>query len=317
METHVNLICKICNNSLENKPFKIKEMHFGTFQMFDYFECVVCKCIQIVNVPKNMHEHYPEDYYSYSFLQKRKNAIVDILTSILKRELVKYYSGKLNLIGFMTSWFYKNPFPWLIGDLANFNARFLDVGSGTGKLLLSMQRSGFKKLTGIDPFLKQNINYDNGVVVLKQDIFRMEGIFDIIMLHHSFEHMESPLETLKKLRELLSPNGIVIIRIPIAGGYAWRKYRESWVQLDAPRHFFIHSVQSIELLSAKAGFKITNIIHDSSVLQFIGSEKYLRGIPLMSNKLVFNKNQLKSFQNEANRLNKIMDGDAACFYLER
>ncbi len=127
METHVNLICKICNNSLENKPFKIKEMHFGTFQMFDYFECVACKCIQIVNVPKNMHEHYPEDYYSYSFLPKRKNAIVDILTIILKRELVKYYSGKLNLIGFMTSWFYKNPFPWLIGDLANFNARFLEV----------------------------------------------------------------------------------------------------------------------------------------------------------------------------------------------
>jgi hypothetical protein len=59
------------------------------------------------------------------------------------------------------------------------------------------------------------------------------------------------------------------------------------------------------------------IKNDSSTLQFTGSEKYLRGISLMSDDLRFTDKQMRFFHKESIRLNKIMDGDAACFYLKK
>lgn len=317
MDTLSEFKCKICDNTKDNKWLKIKEMHFGTFDEFNYFECGVCKCIQIVNVPEDMNKHYPSNYYSYSFPSKGKNLFIKKLTKFIKSRLVIYYSDKFNAIGFFFSIFYNNPFPWLLKDMANFNTKILDVGTGAGRLLHSMQRSGFKNLTGIDPFLEKDLYYENGLQILKRDLFQVEDKFDFIMLHHSFEHMDRPFDIFKKLYDLLTENGIILVRIPVTGGYAWRKYRENWVQLDAPRHFFIHSVRSMQILSSSTGLKIVYIKNDSSTLQFTGSEKYLRGISLMSDDLRFTDKQMRFFHKESIRLNKIMDGDAACFYLKK
>jgi hypothetical protein len=55
-----------------------------------------------------------------------------------------------------------------------------------------------------------------------------------------------------------------------------------WVQLDAPRHFFLHSANSLGLLAGKVGMAVTETVYDSDELQFVGSEQYLKGIPLRS-----------------------------------
>ena len=309
--------CKICGNITGNIPFRVKEFQFGTFDEFNYFECCICKCIQINKIPKDLHQYYPANYYSYSTHQKKLNKLVEFLTLKIKKNLSKYYAGKFNLIGMCFSLFYKNPFPWLKKNIFDFHARILDVGAGAGRLLLSMQRSGFENLTGIDPFVENDINYKNGVSIYKKDIFNVVGEFDIIMLHHSFEHMDFPYETLEKTRSLLCKNGIIIIRMPVTGGYVWRKYREYWAQIDAPRHFFIHSLQSMQHLCKAAHLQISNIEYDSTIFQFTGSEKYLRSIPLNSEELPFTKKQIRNFRRETNRLNKIHDGDAACFYIRK
>jgi SAM-dependent methyltransferase len=316
MNNSQELKCRICKNTLNNNPLTLTELHVGTYEKFNYFECNECKCIQICAIPDNLSSFYPSNYYSFSFPKKSTNLIVQFLTKSIKKNLVKYYCGNFSLIGFIFSLFYSNPFPWLTKEILNFNSKILDVGTGAGRLLYSMQRSGFKNLTGIDPFIESDIIDHKGVNIYKKDVFQVQGKFDIIMLHHSFEHMDDPIQIIKKLKTLLSETGIIIIRIPTTGGYAWRKYRESWVQLDAPRHFYIHSIKSMQILAKNAELEIDQILFDSSILQFIGSEKYLLGIPLMSNKLEFSKKQIKQFKKEAQRLNKLNDGDAACFYLK-
>jgi hypothetical protein len=66
----------------------------------------------------------------------------------------------------------------------------------------------------------------------------------------------------------------------IVSSYAWEHYGVKWVQLDAPRHFSLHPVESIRLLAKKAGLKVVNITHNSTSFQFWGSEQYERDIPL-------------------------------------
>ncbi len=306
--------CKICGNRINNKYFVAQERMLGMFDEFEYFECSNCKCLQIKEIPKNIDRYYSENYYSF-----QQPVFPTELTGyrfFLKKSLAAYYAGMFNLTGFLLSKYYQNPFPWFKPNMINFDSKILDVGCGSGRMLLSMQRSGYRNLTGIDPFNKEDIFYNNAVTVYKRDIFQEKEQYDLVMLHHSFEHMDNPNQVLLRLRELIKPQGLLLIRIPVANSYAWRKYQTHWVQLDAPRHFFLHTIKSMHILADQCHLKIKDIEFDSNVLQFSGSEKYLRGMGFNENESIFSAKQIRMFEKEAKRLNQINDGDAACFYLQ-
>ena len=145
----------------------------------------------------------------------------------------------------------------------------------------------------------------------------MEGQYDLVMLHHSFEHMDSPKAILSWLGQLINSQGTIIIRIPVANCHAWRKYQTHWLQLDAPRHFFLHTIKSMTILAKECGLNLDSFEYESSAFQFTGSEKYLRDLGFTQDNSIFTKKQLKSFAKEANRLNLLNDGDSACFYFRR
>jgi len=312
---NVEHVCRICGNSTNNLSFIAKERMLGMNDEFDYFECSNCLCIQISEIPKNIDRYYPVNYYSY-----KEPVFASKLTGIryfLKKSLAGYSLGKFNLVGFILSQFYENPFTWLKPNVVSFKSKILDVGSGTGRLLLSMKRSGYQNLTGIDPYNSEDIFYDNGVRVFKKDIFEIDEQFDLIMLHHSFEHMQNPKTILEEIRKHIAPEGNIIIRVPVANSYAWRKYKTHWVQLDAPRHFFLHTIKSMTILANECALKIQSTEYESTAFQFTGSEKYLRGIGFSEKATIFSKNKMKMFTKEAKRLNQINDGDSVCFYLRK
>ena len=143
------------------------------------------------------------------------------------------------------------------------------------------------------------------------------------MTHHSFEHMQDPLEVLKRFYQLLKPDRFLLIRVPIVSSFAWRHYGVHWVAIDAPRHLYLHSLKSVEMLSKRAGFRLIDVVFDSTEFQFIGSELYLRDIPLSdsdtygrnSKNSIFSQNQIEAYRQKANELNLRNDGDQACIYL--
>jgi 2-polyprenyl-3-methyl-5-hydroxy-6-metoxy-1,4-benzoquinol methylase len=129
---------------------------------------------------------------------------------------------------------------WQVPDLPKWmtltplktNYKILDVGSGTGKTLLKLRRKGFKHLKGIDLYIDTSIDYKNGVTISKCNIEEVDGQFDYIILNHSLEHLPDQTVTFEHLYRLLKKNRYVMIRIPTVSSYAWRHYRENWVQLD-------------------------------------------------------------------------------------
>lgn len=161
--------------------------------------------------------------------------------------------------------------------------------------------------------------------ILKGDIFGIQKQYDLIMLHHSFEHMPRPLAVLQQVHRLLRPSRFVVIRIPVASSFAYRKYGEHWVQLDPPRHLFLHTVRSMELLAAASDFRIADVIHDSTEFQFWASDQYRDNIPLRDERSyltnpgtsMFSPSQIADFRRAADDLNREGDGDSACFVLQR
>jgi 2-polyprenyl-3-methyl-5-hydroxy-6-metoxy-1,4-benzoquinol methylase len=307
------IACKICGNIENNLIHMAKERLLNLRDEFQYLECANCYCLQIIETPANLSKYYPGEYYS--FRQPKFGLKLNPIIYFLKKSLLRHYLHRFDPVGALISIVLPHPFPWMKKVLLGFQSSILDVGCGSGRVILSMRRSGFRNLTGIDPFLEKDLQDTDNLKILKRDLFEMTGQFDFIMMHHAFEHMDHPDKVLGKIKELLKPTGKLLIRIPVANSHAWHKYRTHWFALDAPRHLFLHTTHSVHLLARQAGMQIDSIEYDSSFVQFASSEKYLRDIPYSDDFSMFSKNQMRDFTREAARLNNIGDGDCACFYL--
>lgn len=214
---------------------------------------------------------------------------------------------------------------WLAAAGVGRGDAVLDVGSGNGLLLEEMRDAGFSDLTGVDPYIARDLELGPGARVLKRPLEQVEEPFDFVMMNHSFEHMPDPGGVLAQLARLLAPGKYLLIRMPVAGTHAWRTYGPDWVQLDAPRHLFVHTEESVALLAERTGFRLDRVVHDSTAFQFWGSEQYRRDIPLESagsylvrrSGSTVRRRDVTANARKAEELNLRGDGDQACFYLVR
>ena len=250
--------------------------------------------------------YYPDDYYAYVSLNYSSN-----FRRFLKKIRWQLYSY-LDIKPFRPLWG-----DWVKRSDVQLNDKIADIGCGNGQLLYEMYASGFTNLTGADPFIESTKVVNPSLSLLKSSIFDLTGTFDFLMMHHSFEHMDEPKKVLEKANQLLKPGKQLLIRIPVAGGKAWEMYGVHWAQLDAPRHIFIHSVKSIELLAEQTGFEVSQVIYDSDAYQFWASEAIKKGVPSTQAKGMFTKMEMDAFEKEAKRLNKTGEGDQASFYLTK
>jgi len=247
------LQCKICDNTERNTLYKVKEMMLGIRDTHNYFECSDCGCLQIVEVPSNIQEYYPsDDYYSYNVIKP----ITGLKGQLIRKRDEFAATGKGLLGKIMQHIQPHDKLPSLQHANVNLDSKILDVGCGAGHLLHSMKEAGFKNILGIDPYNTEDIEYDNGLTIIKNSIHDLpknshgsmsestDDGWDLIMFNHSYEHVLDQVEVLEKTWELLKPGGICMLRIPTVTSWAWRHYGEDWVQLDAPRHFFLHSIKT-------------------------------------------------------------------------
>lgn len=313
------LTCRICSSTGDFNEYTVREMLYGTRETFDYFQCSCCRCLQIKEFPHDLSRYYPDDYYSKNInfeeivKQRKVRRNIESLTQYLSNPALsklRFKDLNLNIIPFMK-----------MGK----NDRILDVGCGTGRLIYIMKEAGFLNVYGTDPFIDDEIEYANGLKIYKRPIDQMSADtkWDFIMFHHSFEHVTNPLEVLECARNLLKDNGKLVVRIPVVG-YAWEKYGVDWYQLDAPRHLFLHSKESMRILADKAGLKIDQIKYDSTSSQFINSENYQKDIPLIQEvpkskgiRRIKDKYKKWKYKKMSNYLNIAMNGDQAAFIITR
>ena len=160
----------------------------------------------------------------------------------------------------------------------SFDDPILDVGCGWRAVnLANLQKVGFRRLLGIDPFLDGDGEYE-GIPLKKRSIEEQDGAFQAITFHHSFEHVPDPAATLAAAAQRLRPGGTILIRTPVMGTWFWEKYGSAWWELDAPRHLWLHTQASLEILGRRAGLSLVDVVWDSSHLEVIASEQISRDV---------------------------------------
>jgi SAM-dependent methyltransferase len=315
--------CRICSNNQNNETFIAKEMMFGLRTSFLYFQCSRCKCLQIGKVPEDIAKYYSQGNY-YSFKNKALRRYAGFPGIVRAKAIRMAINGSSLGAGIAGTLIPLKTLSILKGIVTSSDTRILDVGCGTGwNFLYPLYKAGFKKAAGCDPFIEKDISYPEGLKIYKKELSEMEGEWDVITFHHSFEHIDNPLETIQRAYELLATGGYCIIRIPTVSSYAWEHYRVDWFQLDAPRHIFLHSVDSINYLAAEAGFRLSKISFDSTHHQFTISERYKSGRAFMERgyKNIFDRvSSLVQKMHNSRRaadLNRKGQGDQAAFFLQK
>jgi SAM-dependent methyltransferase len=309
--------CGICACGT-GKDYTAREMMFGTGDEFPYFECSGCGCVQLASPPPDLARYYPANYYSFNHAVPGRKTSDRPMNRV--RQWCRDRRNEAQILGLGGLWGVvarMRPLPGCAGAPSylrrfpglRFSSRVMDVGCGDGLLLAQLAGYGFRNLTGVDPFLPADSRPRPGVRLLARAIHDVcDGPYDLIMFHHSLEHIPDQQAALGAARRLLGRSGHCFVRVPVACSNAWQDYRTHWVELDAPRHFFLHTQESMARLAEGVGLRVVSYECDpDDGFNYWGSEMYRRGIPLMDSatgrwtdpKSLFSEEELAAYRRRA------------------
>ncbi|SDW08054.1 Methyltransferase domain-containing protein [Lutibacter oricola] len=203
-----------------------------------------------------------EDYISHT---DAKESLVDKVYQFVKGIALK---NKLKLI---------NSF-----NLEEKN--MLDVGCGTGEFLLTCKNNQWN-VVGVEPNKNARdlaigkLDKNTSVNIFADIDELISQKFDVITMWHVLEHVPNLDEYILKLKQLLKPNGVLIVAVPNYKSFDALHYKQYWAAFDVPRHLWHFSQNSISILFSKVNLKVVKTLpmyFDSFYVSLL-SEKYKSG----------------------------------------
>ena len=304
--------CRICGGKLVER-FQAHEHVYGTREVFQYGQCGECRCLQILQLDFDLAPFYRSAYgpLVYSALKRRIRGIAYWI-------VYNRIPGS-RLLGLMFPFFHAG----VISALRQYAGKedsVLDVGSGYGRFLSGLRSIGFEgSLDGIDPFLPGDSQLADGVRLRGMDISSVSERYDVITCIHTLEHISDPEGFFRAIPRLLTDRGVCILSIPVADSAAWHRYGCDWVQMDPPRHLFLHTEASIRHLAEGVRLTVHEIVWNSTSFRYWGSALVKRRTPIAP----FWRSYLRSIWRivpdtlRAWRANRTAAGDQATFVLTR
>ena len=75
---------------------------------------------------------------------------------------------------------------------------------------------------------------------------------------HSLEHVDKPIEYVKKVKSLLDDNGKFVFAIPNYKSFDSKFFGKYWAANDVPRHLYHYSKKSIKTVLNKSDLVLSN-----------------------------------------------------------
>lgn len=223
-------------------------LYHTTDKTFLVVECKNCRLIRLEPRPsqKELAKYYPAEYW-YAPKEDTASRLEEAYRRFVLRDHVNFVlravesSGEKGLI--------------------------LDVGCGGG-LFLSMLRERGLPVLGLETSAAASkIAWSqNRVAVVCGDLSKSpieRGTCATVTMFHVLEHLHDPVSYLRSARDLLLPNGRLVIQVPNASSWQFLMFGERWNGVDIPRHLVNYRQRDVENLLDYCGLEVVRRKHFS------------------------------------------------------
>jgi SAM-dependent methyltransferase len=251
--------CNLCNSDNLRRKIVAKDEHWMIGEKFNIVQCKSCN-LAFVNPRPSKEEitkYYPDEYY------------VDAAEWNIERNSVKELQNRLDYV----VKYYAQSRP----------GKLLDIGIFNGAFVSHVLNAGWDAY-GLDPNLKA-ISLARKLVpgdrLLHGHVESSPfppGSLDVVTMWEVLEHTEDPVNLLKMVRSLLSPDGIILISVPNFNSLESRIFRQYWIGLDVPRHLYHFGPSTLDKMLEKVGLKTICLetINACEILEFADPITYGR-----------------------------------------
>lgn len=220
-----------------------------TAKSFQIVECRKCRLIRLHPQPSplELRDYYPPGYW-YTPEATRADRLEQRYRRFVLRDHLRFVERALS-------------------D-AEEEGLVLDVGCGGGLFLQMLSERRQVRVAGLDFSLDAaNVAWRRSGVpavcaTLSRAPFAPETCAAITMFH-VVEHLYEPASYLEGARQLLRPEGRLILQVPNAACWQFLLLGERWNGIDVPRHLINFRLSDIERLLAHCGFEIVRTKHFS------------------------------------------------------
>jgi SAM-dependent methyltransferase len=243
-------VCPACSSAEASLLFSTGDRLCGTTdKVFQIVECRRCRLIRLHPRPEpgELRDYYPPEYWFVP-----GTTVADRLEQWFRRLVLRDH------LRFVERALNESEAPGMV----------LDVGCGDGLFLEMLAGRGRPNIAGLDFSLDAATAAWRraGVRVACGTLSRAPfapGSCAVVTMFHVLQHLYQPARYLDAARELLAPEGRLIVQVPNAACWQFLLWGEHWNGIDVPRNLLDFRLADLEALLDNCGFEVLRRKHFS------------------------------------------------------
>ncbi len=234
--------CLVCGSGAFTPVFHGSDrLYHTTTRQFAVVRCGECGLLRLdpQPPPEELGRYYPENYW-FAPDESAASRLEEAYRRLVLRDHVQFVAQALRS--------------------STASGPLLDVGCGGGLFLGMMRERGFR-VVGLDnsPDAARIAWRRQQVPAVVADTERAPlrpGSLAGLTMFHVMEHLYDPRAYLHAARELLAPDGRLIVQVPNAASWQARLLGPAWNGADVPRHLFDFRDRDLMKILEAAGFQV-------------------------------------------------------------
>ncbi len=190
-----------------------------------------------------------KDFYDDEYIAHRKKKDWGFLTPVYNWAMEKHDRDKVKIVDKYLS--------------LDSSSHALDLGCAAGTFSLKLKEMYDCRISGVDfkdlsacPGF-EHIEFFHGLFY--EQNFK-KSTFDLITMWHFLEHDYDPIRSLSFAKDLLTPEGCLVIEVPRLDSVTYSLYGSRWPGLQAPQHTILFTKQMIQNFAQKAELEIVDYL---------------------------------------------------------
>jgi len=238
-DRQMNSDCILCGAKPQSILKNLIDLEYGCEGSFSFKKCPNCGLLMLFPTPtlSELKSYYPVNYHGYH-IQER--GIISILYRIIYLLRFREY---VSLVG--------------------RGARILEIGCADMPYLDFIKiKYPDLKITGIefkDEVAEKGRKKGRNIITGTVSDIKQNESYDLIIMNNLIEHVIDPLGEVEKAHSLLKPGGYLFVETPNTESWDYTVANRYWGSLHVPRHTYLFSLDSIELLAKKTKFDVIKV----------------------------------------------------------